>query len=156
MTRINGGDEEEEAQLKVYGVLCSYWLPPILKKPQATSLSHLRNMRQQVKITGLDIPEFDAAWGTITLALDKLRQHVHPGPLQAMEFMPYEGQRSLDAHARYFTDRGLVPYEKNMPLGKDVDPLRILTDIQPAQFLHGMDNHVEYCKKITQEDGTRK
>jgi hypothetical protein len=113
-------------------------------------------MRQQVKISGLDIPEFDAAWDTVTQAVDLLKQHVQPETLQTLEFLPYEGQRSVEAHARYFTDRALVPYEKNIPFGRAVDPLNLMADIQPPQFLHGTDNHVEYCKRVTKEDGTQR
>jgi hypothetical protein len=66
----------------------------------------------------------------------------------------YEGDLALDFHARYFTDRELVPHEKHIPFDQLVDPAHILEDLRGAGFIHSADNHVEYCVRRNKEDGT--
>ncbi|KAJ3537350.1 hypothetical protein NMY22_g5627 [Coprinellus aureogranulatus] len=68
-----------------------------------------------------------------------------------MEFLPYEGNQSIEAHARYFTDRHLVPYEKSQPFFEGVDPAGTLKDLQPQQFIHAPDNYVEYLTRTADE-----
>jgi hypothetical protein len=113
-------------------------------------------MRQQVKITGFDISKFDTALIKIGQALDRLQEHIQPKTIQAVEFLPHKGHHAIKAHARYFTDCAVVPYDKNILFGCAVDPLNILGDIQPPQFIHATDNHVEYCRRTVKEDGSKR
>lgn len=120
------------------------------------SISHIRNLRQHVKVTGLGIPEFDDALDTIEGIAKAFRIHVPTQTVTPIDCVPYEGDPSLEAHARYFTDRNLVPFAKNTPFGPDVDAHGVLEAIQPDIFIHGPDNYVEYCRAFTAEDGTKR
>lgn len=62
-------------------------------------------------------------------------------------FIPYEGNQCIEAHARYFTDRNLIPFEKNIPFQPHVDPHNILTDLKPDVFIQGPDNRVDYIRR---------
>lgn len=73
-----------------------------------------------------------------------------------MDSVPYEGDPSLDAPARYFTDRNLIPFVKNTPFHPDVDAHGVLKSIKPDIFIQGPDNYVEYCKLSTTEKGTQR
>lgn len=84
------------------------------------------------------------------------RDHLPTQDVAAIDFLPYEGDPSVEAHARYFTDRNLVPFAKNSPFGAEVDAHGILQSIQPDAFIHGPDNYVEYCRACTAEDGTER
>ncbi|KAJ3514739.1 hypothetical protein NMY22_g14644 [Coprinellus aureogranulatus] len=63
MTRDQGEDVEVTATLQ--GILCGKALPPLCYKPSSKSLSHLRSLRQHVKIMGLGLPKFDEALAII-------------------------------------------------------------------------------------------
>jgi hypothetical protein len=76
---------------------------------------------------------------------DAFKEHVGPAKVHPFSTIPYEGHVCIESHARYFTDRDLVPYEKNEPFLKGVDPNNVLRSIQPESFIHAQDNRVEYC-----------
>jgi hypothetical protein len=55
MARSSEAEEEEEALLKLYGVLCSYWLPPILKRPYVPSQSHPKLMLKSLQTSHVPV-----------------------------------------------------------------------------------------------------
>ncbi|KAF5309066.1 hypothetical protein D9611_015091 [Ephemerocybe angulata] len=118
-TRIMDG--EDEVVFKVQGVMCGKLLPPFTESP-------IRNLRQHVKTVH-----------------DAFAQHARDREVDQIEFIPYEGHQSLEVHSRYFTDRALVPYEKNQAFLPGVDPFDVLRKLQPDEFIHAADNVVEYC-----------
>jgi hypothetical protein len=83
-------------------------------------------------------------------------KHVGIGKMTSWAVLPHEGYRSFEAHARYFTDRNLVPFEKNKPFGEGVDPEHILRNLQRDTFIHAADNQVEYCIETTDEEGRKR
>lgn len=87
---------------------------------------------------------------TIVQAFEK---HVGEDKARKWSVLPFESHTSFEAHARYFTDRDLVPFEKNQPFLDGVDPERILRTLQPDTFIHAADNRVEYCVETTSESG---
>lgn len=105
-------------------------------------------MRQYVQVTGLGLPEFDQAIEKVQ-QIQEAYQTFNPAySVNDIQFTQYEGNQTLEAHARYFTDRYLLPNEKNIPFSRLVDPEDVLTKLQPDAFIHGPDNEVEYCKLV--------
>lgn len=119
-----------------------------------TTLSHLRNMRQHVKICGLGYDAFDRDAAVLNSIHTMFRHHIHDRTVNPIDFVPYEGKACIQSHARYFTDRDLVPHEMHHQYVKGVDPHNILRDIQPSSFIHGPDNVVEYCRREERSNGS--
>jgi hypothetical protein len=90
--------------------------------------------------------EFEEAWAKIQEVVNKFGHNAPHHTISDVDFIPYEGDRSIEAHTRYWTDRKLIPREKNTPFSRDVDAFGVLQSIQPDVFIHGPDNIVEYCK----------
>lgn len=123
----------------------------------ARTATAVRNMRQYVQITGLGLTEFDEAIERIH-KLQEIYESSNPAcTVRDIQFTPYEGNQTMEAYARYFTDRYLAPSEKNIPFPRLVDPNGVLAKLQPDTFIHGPDNDVEYCKLVElREDGNHK
>ncbi|KAF6747794.1 hypothetical protein DFP72DRAFT_821263, partial [Ephemerocybe angulata] len=143
-TRMMEGEDEVVA--KIRGVLCGKDLPPYTEVPFNTnSTSRIRNLRQHVKVTGLGSDDFAAYIDKLHEVHEMFVEHVKDRFVVPFDFLPHEGHESVESHSRYFTDRFLVPYEKNQPFLPGVDPHHVLRKIQPDDFIHGQDNIVEYC-----------
>jgi hypothetical protein len=112
----------------------------------------LRALRQHVKLTGLGNPIFDEGVSALDRIHSVFQEHLPENDVEAFQFLPYEGYPCIESHARYFTDRALVPYEANNPFLPYVDPRDTLANAQPDSFIHAVDNQVEYCA-ATMEDG---
>lgn len=114
-------------------------------------------MRQYVQVTGLGLPQFDDAVDKMRL-IQELYETSNPAhTVKDVRFTPYEGHRTLESSARYFTDRYLIPDEKNIAFGRLVDPEGVLSKLKPDSFIHGPDNTVEYCTLFALgEDGRHK
>jgi hypothetical protein len=112
------------------------------------SQSQLRNLRQHVKITGLGQPTFDESVKQLSEIHTMFKETIAAGTVLPLEFVPYEGHGSIESHARYFTDRELVPYETN----NDFLTHGVLAKAQPDSFIHAMDNQVEYCTMMIEDD----
>ncbi|EAU84994.1 hypothetical protein CC1G_04090 [Coprinopsis cinerea okayama7 len=147
------GMEETELHFKFFGVLCDRNLPPLTHVPRRRDAGTIRNLRQHVRITGLGDEHFqrvaDSVFSAQTLFCDSLggpRQVTPPSSL------PYEGFTTIDAHARYFTDRTANPFESHQPFLPGVDPNNILESLRGEKFIHTMDNQVEYAVRV-ENDG---
>ncbi|RXW22089.1 hypothetical protein EST38_g3753 [Candolleomyces aberdarensis] len=117
------------------------------------SLSHIRNLRQYVKVTSFGAAEFDTACLQLQEVWKQLQSQVQGETVNPIDFVPYEGNPCIEAHARYFTDRNLIPYEKSQPFHPFVDPFNILTNMKPDVFVHGPDNQVDYIKRMVDRRG---
>ncbi|KAF6753993.1 hypothetical protein DFP72DRAFT_787808, partial [Ephemerocybe angulata] len=147
-------DGETEVVLKMRGVLCGKLLPPFNEIPAGmNTLSRIRSLRQHVKITGLGSDEFEGYQTKLQDVHERFVEHAADRTVQPFDFIPYEGHPTLDSHSRYFTDRNMVPYEKNLPFLPGVDPRRVLRKLQPEEFIHGPDNVVEYCVRAIGSKG---
>ncbi|KAF6763379.1 hypothetical protein DFP72DRAFT_1060541 [Ephemerocybe angulata] len=153
--RLMHHDEGEptEVIVKMQGILCAAWLPPIKRAPSTRTLSHIRNLKQHVKITSLGSSNFDAASEKLDAVHALYTKHVGSRTVLPLAFTPYEGHRCVESHARYFTDRNLVPYVKNERFARMIDPNNVLASIQPDVFVHGPDNQVEYCRALCVDEG---
>jgi hypothetical protein len=117
-------------------------------------LTSIRNLRQQIKVTALGHPAFNDDILALRELRNGIQDHVGSHAVGELDFLPYEGYPCLEAHARYFTDRNLVPYDKNIPFPQLLDPNRVLSDLQPPSFIRAPDNCVEYCKESMARDGS--
>ncbi|KAH6871664.1 hypothetical protein BKA70DRAFT_1450892 [Coprinopsis sp. MPI-PUGE-AT-0042] len=150
---VDESEEREELIIKTQGILCGKSLPPIGPHSIGRTPAQLRNLRQHVKITGLSQAKFDESMTQLD-EIHSLFQQFLPGhTVLPLDFIPYEGHRSLDSHARYFTDRALVPYETNNNFLPFVDPHHVLVNAKPDSFIHAIDNQVEYCLMNVDEEG---
>lgn len=113
----------------------------------------MRNLRQFVQITGFGLPEFDQAVDKIHQIQESYESFDPTNTVRDVNFTPYEGHKTFEAYARYFTDRYLVPTQKNIPLSRLVDPHGVLERLKPDSFIHAEDNEVEYCKLIHLGEG---
>ncbi|KAH6879339.1 hypothetical protein BKA70DRAFT_1127310, partial [Coprinopsis sp. MPI-PUGE-AT-0042] len=138
-------EDTEEIVLKVQGILCNRMLPPVPQHCIPKSIGALKNLRQHVKLTGLSEDTFDNATRAISEMHAWFQEAIPNGTLNPIDFVPFEGHLAIEAHARYFTDRSLVPYECNAPFMPFVDPNRTLQNAQIDCLLHASDNQVEYC-----------
>lgn len=73
------------------------------------SLTTLRNLRQQVKVTGLGYAGFEQDAAALQSVHAFFADHIHDRKVNSIDFTPYEGTATLEARARYFTDRDLIP-----------------------------------------------
>ncbi|EAU91681.2 hypothetical protein CC1G_04449 [Coprinopsis cinerea okayama7 len=144
---------EEEAYFRIVGAICSKVLPPLTSKPRIQTLQQLRNLRQFVKVTGFGHHSFEETISALHGVVHMFESQLGAGKITGQEPKLFEGDAALDCHARYFTDRELAPQEKHQAFDKIVDPKQILEDLRGADFIHGPDNRVEYCKKIIDEQG---
>ncbi|KAJ2912061.1 hypothetical protein MD484_g8352, partial [Candolleomyces efflorescens] len=120
MLHVQDG-EEAEVVMKAYGVLCGASLPPVTRPPRVVNSTRIRNLRQHVKITAFGSHYLLEALAHLSDVQSKLRVHVKGDVSGGMEFLPYEGSPCLESHARYFTDRRLVPYEKSQGFPRNID-----------------------------------
>ncbi|KAJ2919911.1 hypothetical protein MD484_g399, partial [Candolleomyces efflorescens] len=120
--------------------------------PNATHNS-IRNLRQYVKITSFGSETFQEAHDQIERLRKRLQTQTVDEQVLPINFVPHEGSPCIEAHARYFTDRNLVPYEKRQPFGEFVDPFHVLADMKPDSFIHGQDNKVDYLERTTDRIG---
>jgi hypothetical protein len=110
-------------------------------------------LRQYVKITAFGDALFNTAMDKIQTIIQAFERHIGEGKMLKWAVTPYEGYRSFEAHARYFTDRDLVPFESNLPFEHGVDPDRILANLRMDNFIHAADNRVEYCAEEVDNEG---
>ncbi|KAH6902998.1 hypothetical protein BKA70DRAFT_1228161 [Coprinopsis sp. MPI-PUGE-AT-0042] len=147
-------EDKDDAVFKVAGILCGKNLPPVDPSMVGRSLSRMRNLRQHVKITGLGQDEFQEAKSKLD-ELHRMFEHALDGnEVLPFDFLPYEGHPCVESHARYFTDRSVVPYEANNTFLPNVDPQQTLSNAQPESFIHAIDNQVEYCVVNIEADGS--
>jgi hypothetical protein len=108
-------------------------------------------LRQFIKITAFGSPAFQEAYNQI----ERIRQQLQRNgkDVVPLNFVPYEGSTCIEAHARYFTDRNLVPFEKSQPFNDYVDPFNVLANLKPDIFIHGADNKVDYLNRTTDRNG---
>ncbi|KAJ2916278.1 hypothetical protein MD484_g4136, partial [Candolleomyces efflorescens] len=156
--RVMSKEEEEdditEVVLKIQGVLCASTLPPYRRQPpNAATASSIRNLRQYVKITSLGAAGLDDAYGKLQDVQKQLQAQCKEERVIPLNFLPYEGYPCIETHARYFTDRNLVPFEKNIPFHESVDPNNILKNLKPELFIHGPDNRVDYIRRSEDKNG---
>ncbi|KAG2002606.1 hypothetical protein CC2G_004782 [Coprinopsis cinerea AmutBmut pab1-1] len=118
------------------------------------TIQHVRNLRQFVRLTGLGSPGFERTGSAFEKVVELFKGTLRTDMMTGAEDRMYEGDPAIDCHARYFTDRELVPQEKHQPFDEVVDPYHILEDIRGTSFIHGPDNKVEYLKKTTEEGET--
>ncbi|RXW12634.1 hypothetical protein EST38_g13218 [Candolleomyces aberdarensis] len=125
---VNNKGKDWEVIMKMYGIMCGGMLPPYDRKL-------VRNLHQQIKITALGTPAFNSDMRTLQQLRKNFQQHVGGHDVGQLEFLPYKGYPCMEAHACYFTNRNLVPYDKNILFPHLVDPHRVLSDLQPACFI---------------------
>ncbi|RXW16443.1 hypothetical protein EST38_g9411 [Candolleomyces aberdarensis] len=136
----------EEVVVHVPGILCSKTLPPI-ERALVAKPSHVRNLRQYVKITGLGSLPFDSLCNKIDEVHARFCAELPGQEVAYPEFRPYEGDFALDLHSRYFTERRYAPRLRHQPFNDDVDPYHILEHVRGADFIHAPDNEVQFLKK---------
>jgi hypothetical protein len=117
------------------------------------TVSSIRNLRQFVKLTALGSQPFQEAYKQIEKIRKRLQAQVGEEHVQPINFVPYEGNACIEAHARYFTDRNLVPFERSQPFNVHVDPFKVLSNTRPDIFIHGPDNKVDYVGRTTDRNG---
>ncbi|EAU83560.2 hypothetical protein CC1G_04816 [Coprinopsis cinerea okayama7 len=147
-------EPDSEAYFRLHGIVCSKVLPPFTNKPRIQTIQHVRNLRQFVRLTGLGSPGFERTGSAFEKVVELFKGTLRTDMMTGAEDRMYEGDPAIDCHARYFTDRELVPQEKHQPFDEVVDPYHILEDIRGTSFIHGPDNKVEYLKKTTEEGET--
>lgn len=116
-------------------------------------INQIRNLRQHVKVTALGLKSAERGWTILDAVRTKYQDHLKTRVVLPFNFLPYEGYSCIEAHARYFTDRHLVPYDKNIPFFDGVDPQGTLQQLQPPELVHAPDNYVEYLSKHRESDG---
>lgn len=151
----DGQSEADEMEFIVQAVLCGANLPP-QRNLAGKSIAQLRNLRQHVKLTTFGSPQFDDAIAQLEALRLIFQEHSGDVEVLPLSFLPFEGHPCIESHARYFTDRGLVPFDKNIPFRPFVDRDGTLLAAQPDCFIHGTDNVVEYCAKQELEEGSNK
>jgi hypothetical protein len=121
---------------------------------KATSPRQVRNLWQYAKITGLGATSFDAAIQKVDEIHQLFCRTVSPGDtVTPPSFSPHKGDSAVDVHARYFTDRHSAPGLKHIPFKPDVNPMHILENLRGVKFIHAPDNDVQYCKKVSDDNG---
>ncbi|KAF9041179.1 hypothetical protein BJ165DRAFT_1406164 [Panaeolus papilionaceus] len=143
-------DDPAEVNVRIPGIMCWKLLPPVSKELRG----NVSRARQQVKVTGLGLPEFDDMNINLQAIYKRFKAWHDDKHVITFEDVPYEGHYSIEAHCRYFTDRRSAPMEQAIPFGHEVDPFHYLESSAPATMIHLQDNEVQYCRKQYGTDGT--
>jgi hypothetical protein len=101
---------------------------------------------------GLGSPNFDTIVEKIVEIITRFKVAIHPKKLLSVEYTEYEGERAVDLHTCYFTERRYGSHARHIPFSKDIDPVQILEDIQGTLFVHAKENEVEYLQKVTENN----
>ena len=67
---------------------------------------------QYVRVMGLGNGQFKQAVANVNVIGQAFDNHIGVGKTQKWGTVPYESHTTFKAHARYFTDRDLVPFKK--------------------------------------------
>ncbi|KAJ3503405.1 hypothetical protein NMY22_g18259 [Coprinellus aureogranulatus] len=115
---------------------------------------HVRLLRQFVRLTGRNSHEFQENESRLHDIEHMFLRAVAENELEGFNQAMYEGDFALDAHARYLTERRLVPSLPHIPFTADIDPLQVLDDARDIHFVRTADNVVEYRVRREDPDGT--
>ncbi|KAJ2924551.1 hypothetical protein H1R20_g12534, partial [Candolleomyces eurysporus] len=149
----SGNEDAEEIQVRIPGIMCRSMLPPFTRKVSPKDKSTIRNLRQFVKLTGLGALVYGEMEKKIKEVENIFRKAIGGRPVISMAFHEYEGHYALDAHCRYFTDRRVAPMMKHEGFSKGVDPDHRLEVARGEDFVHGIENVVQYLRLATEEGG---
>ncbi|TFK58566.1 hypothetical protein BDN72DRAFT_781927 [Pluteus cervinus] len=149
----NVSDEKQEAVFSLHGVIVDKDLPPIVVAPTHTKAYAF--LRQQITLSGLNIPEFEDAVDKARDIYNRFRRFFPEKqllPWPELKCIISEG-RTLTLGNRYFTRRSEAPTLQPIPFERYVDPNRILAGCTNAQLFHSADNTVNYYRRYKDENG---
>ncbi|PPQ74218.1 hypothetical protein CVT24_001132 [Panaeolus cyanescens] len=140
---------EEEVLLRLPGILCQKELPPVTIPLDTLTRKHTKKyLRQQVQITGLGGIQFDHAINKIREIYlkfaDKLDEKLlHPWRPDSFNSFP-----AINAATRYFTPTRMAASSTSVAFASYVDPDGRLKQAMGSEFIHTMENRVEYYEMI--------
>ncbi|PPQ94772.1 hypothetical protein CVT25_007650 [Psilocybe cyanescens] len=128
----------EEETFHMLGIICRSDLPPI-----------------RIMITGLSTPSFDNDMNNVEKLHSMMTAYLEGENIKVKPWQAevYEGHKAIDTSARYFTEQRFAPMETRMAFEMGVDPCGVLARLCGSNFIHGMDNKVDYLQECANEQG---
>ncbi|KAF7967868.1 hypothetical protein HWV62_32842 [Athelia sp. TMB] len=141
---------QEEAVLRIQGIICKAVLPPKRPAPRSPRTS-VRYLEQSFTLTGLNTLTFNMAIdGVFSIAESFGRQLDNMTPWHPGQF---EGFSTLTTSNRLFTKQSFDKRHQAVPVEGAVDPIGSLIDMAGEEYVHTEDNVVRYLKCLASPDG---
>lgn len=120
---------------------------------RSTEYNHVRLLRQYVRLTGAGSEVFQHNEPCLHAVEGLFLGVAGDEGLEGITHALYEGDLAIDAHARYLTERRLVPSLRHIPFPVEIDPHHALEDARDIHFIRTPDNVVEYRSREEDPDG---
>lgn len=113
-----------------------------------------RYLQQSVRVTGLGTQAFENDMASINKVHAMMSSHLDKENIKIRPWQSelYEGHCAMDASTRYFTQQKYVPMEAGLPFDIGVDPMGVLAQLRGGDFIHGLDNKVDYLRGKKSKD----
>ncbi|KAF9455479.1 hypothetical protein BDZ94DRAFT_1327548 [Collybia nuda] len=145
------GDTCEELVLTMQGVLGDINLPP-LSSTEIPRVHRIAFLRQHVGLIGLGTPEFSTYTDKMLEVFQMISASMPEGYLQPWSPTQLNNHYQINAHSRYFTSEKEAKNLDAIPFSSLVDPTGVLGRMASRDFVHTIDNEVQYLI-YTNRDG---
>lgn len=144
LTKTNIDDNsQEEVVLRIQGIVCNASLPPV-KRPFKIEPKQRRYLKQSLALTGLGGTKFSTMIENIYDIQHIFERSLPHNTMDAWVPSYYETFQALDMGNRYFTDRRDINSDDPISFGTEIDPHNILTNALSNEFVHLLENKVDY------------
>lgn len=138
-----------ELVVRVSGVLAELELPPRCRPVEPNERIFLR---QHVTLTGHGAPSFTTAIEQLELLTQDFHRFFEPNAWKGWSPTTHDQNPTLDANSRFYTQPRSVPGAVDVPFTKDEDPRGFLEGGKDNNFIHTIDNVVEYWEYSTEKN----
>ncbi|KAJ2914455.1 hypothetical protein MD484_g5957, partial [Candolleomyces efflorescens] len=146
----------EEATFRVQGVLCGKDLPPVtLSGARSSRLRSRKYIRQHVKLTGMGSNDMIQCIQQAEAAYLKMLNHFKEGALEPWQPSMFEGKAAIEANTRYFTQASHAQASDAVDFAPYVDSNGQLKAVMEGEYVHTIDNRVDYMEQVTNGDGVK-
>lgn len=121
---------------------------------RSDSATHVRYLRQFVRVTGLGLTSFDEQHHVFESVEQKFAAVSGVTEVTPFTFGRYEDMYSIDLHTRYLTERREVDDQPHIPFPTDVDPNHAMEEARGSRFIRVQDNVVLYSRVTVDGSGT--
>jgi len=112
------------------------------------------HIRQAVTITGLGGERFSEAINTVENLVVLFMNRFPADTMDPWQRSAYKDYPALDATTRYFTNTRIAGSTEQVPFDALTDPEGVLADMVNEDFVHTVNNDVQYYGRTKNADNT--